>query len=137
MVHRPIYSSSKHFASKLQESFLRNWNTSFLLDFLIPSLTFTPAIRCYATPGAPPRLCPFLAMLAAHLRRRHIRPISLCLISHNRLHWSIDLVVTFHVRTAGADDHLGERDRVPCRGRTWATWIPSWLSCRTRCTSCS
>lgn len=75
------------------------------MDFPIPFLTFNPTIRCHATPGTPLRLRPFLAMLTAHHMLWHVHPLSLCLISHNRLHHSTDLVVTFHVRAAGAGEH--------------------------------
>lgn len=64
-----------------------------------------PTIRCHATPGTPLRLRPFLAMLTAHHMLWYVHPLSLCLISHNRLHHSTDLVVTFHVRAAGAGEH--------------------------------
>lgn len=78
------------------------------MDFPIPFLAINPTIRRHATPATPLRLRPFFAMLTAHQMRRHIHPILLRRISHNRLHQSTDLVVTFHVRAARAGDHLDE-----------------------------
>lgn len=108
MLHQPMYSSSKHFASRLQGSLLRIRDTKLLMDFPVNFLTFNPTIRCHATPGTPPCLRPFLAMLTADHMRWHVHPLSLCLISHNRLHRSTDPVVTFHVRAAGAGEHPDE-----------------------------